>query len=104
MKHTPAPWKVDTSTENTLTIVAPWGEDVKPGDTPLYADYRGGIVCKIEFNAGVPTKAQAEANARLIATAPDYFAIVDAILEDKDLTADHIRNMLRPAHAKAKGD
>jgi len=88
MKHTPAPWIARHI----------------PADEPdvrfsLWVDSSTGAPL-----ADVRTRPdnEHEANARLIAAAPDYYAIVDAILEDDTLTAEHIRNMLRPAHAKAQ--
>ena len=83
---------------------APWIARHIPADEPdvrfsLWVDSSTGAPL-----ADVRTRPdnEHEANARLIAAAPDYYAIVDAILEDDTLTAEHIRNMLRPAHAKAQ--
>jgi hypothetical protein len=72
-KHTPGPWKIDESIDYAVSVHAPWSDKVKAGNTPLFGDYRGGIICEMHYNSGVPTKEQALANAKLIAAAPELF-------------------------------
>ena len=64
--HSELPWKVDKSSEEEICVIVPWSDKVKPFNTALFGDYRGGHICSLQFNNGVPTKEQAEANAAFI--------------------------------------
>lgn len=83
-KHTEGKWEVNEDSPYKIVVVSPWSDKVKPGNTPTFADYRGAHICYIEFNTGVPTKAQAEANARLIAAAPELLEALKEALKDYD--------------------
>ena len=84
-KHTPGPWVVDPC----------W--DIL-GNT----DDGNGMVCQITTDA-VP-RAEAEANARLIAAAPDLLEALRAIIEDRYAQKLGILKLLaRAAIAKAEG-
>lgn len=80
-KYTPGPWKIDEATDNAITIVAPWSSVVRPENTMLFGDYRGGHVCSMQYNSGVPTKEQAMANAKLISAAPELANACYAVLQ-----------------------
>jgi len=71
MKHTVGNWKIDDTIDNTISVVSPWSDKVKPEETATFGDYRGALICEMYYNTGVPTKGQALANAKLIAAAPD---------------------------------
>lgn len=106
-KHTKGNWKVDDSIEYEISIVSPWSAEVRPGDTPTFGDYRGAIICKMDYNSGVPTKKQALANARLIAAAPDMFEALKSIIDywnnsQKGSMNDHIEHSLKLAEAAIK--
>lgn len=67
-------WKVDDSIEYEISVVSPWTDKHQPRDSAVFGDYRGGIICSMNYNGGVPTKEQALANAKLIAAAPDLLS------------------------------
>lgn len=81
MEHTQGPWIVDDSIDGEVSVIAPWSEHVKPANTNLFGDYRGGHICKIDYVQRVPTKEQAIANAALIAIAPEMLDALIAIQE-----------------------
>jgi hypothetical protein len=76
-KHTKGPWKFDAE---AWMIVAPW-TSVEPKDSTLMGDYRGAHIADLSESHGSGkggsrdfAKPEAEANARLIAAAPDLLA------------------------------
>ena len=81
-KHTPAPWSLGASYDNN-----PHGDFEVYG--PEYGHYCTGRVAVVDRRAGGPYLADsvspqaqrltAEANARLIAAAPELFDIVDSL-------------------------
>jgi len=74
-KHTPGPWQVSRDNDTTLTIVAPWSDKVRPG-CEGWGDYRGIHTATLTHHSGegaVPRE-HAEANARLIAAAPELLS------------------------------
>lgn len=89
-KHTPGPWWADTGCRcENITIYG-----TETGDAVDVCDvvYRGDEI-------------QIEANARLIAAAPDLLAALELILtaEERGFGADYIKGCARAAIAKAKG-
>jgi len=80
-KHTEGKWKVDDSSEYNISVVSPWTQVVTPANTMTFGDYRGALICEMHYNSGVPTKEQALANAKLIASAPDLLEALDHLLE-----------------------
>jgi len=80
MKYIPGKWKVDNNLHADIVVYAPWSENVKPGNTATFGDYRGAHICYLTYNSGVPTKEQAKANALLIASAPELLEACKAML------------------------
>lgn len=95
MKHTPGPWKTEEH-DHRFTIVAPWSETLRAGSSNTFGSYLGAHICEIEYCSSenaVPTRDQAEANARLIAAAPDLLAALKwmtALLNDPCHDADEM--------------
>lgn len=86
MNHSELPWKVEEPFASKICIVVPWSDKVKPGNTALFGDYRGGCICELEFNSGVPTKEQATANASFIVRAcNNHERLVEACKEAKSI-------------------
>jgi len=79
-KHTPLPWKMDSSSiPNEVSIISQWSKENDVKDSATFGDYRGSIICSMNFNDGVPTKKQAEANAQFIVTACNsYYELLEA--------------------------
>lgn len=82
--HTPGPWAISAEEPHRLTIVRPWDQTVRPALEAVFGDYRGAIVAHLEYIGGesVPTREKAEANARLIAAAPDLLEAAKDALEE----------------------
>ena len=117
-KHTPGPWVIDEkSDEFKITIHRKWDSIVKPEDTFTMGDYRGAFISEIQhqgIDAPVVKLNQAQANARLIASAPDLLEAAKLTLqkvygmrwEDRDMLFGMDAEpliMLRSAIAKAEG-
>ena len=92
-QHTPGPWRVAFG--NRLEVHGPKDEI--------------GWPASIVYNAGLCTSEEAQANARLIAAAPDMLAALQDIMaessrddDDHDVIAT-IQGVCRAAIAKAKG-
>jgi len=103
MPHTPGPWVTDTDDGLTqVSVHAPWGENVRPGDSATFGDYRGAMICAAQFlHSGVPTKEQAVANAQLIAAAPDMY---EALKELRGVVRGmYALSIINAAIAKAEG-
>jgi len=68
MAHTKGEWKVNKASESKITIVSPWNNEVKPGESSGYGDYRGLHICYLEHQKDNPcvSEKQAEANAKRI--------------------------------------
>lgn len=97
--HTPGPWDIQPA---TLGFRTPCADDAK--DQMIVA----GLMCVGVIWDGVfeKVKAEQEANARLIAAAPDLLAICEKILDedDKDSFVDReLWEELQATVAKAKG-
>jgi hypothetical protein len=109
MDHTKGNWKVDESTPNTITVVSPWSQKVKPGNTSVFGDYRGAHICEMHWNTGVPTKETAMANARIISASPDMLdACIEAFKMYQEIQPaggwQHVEDLLRFAITKATGE
>lgn len=96
-KHTPGPWK--------------FGFESASSDWAIVTDASGGVVANVNAESGpdaisapATRKMPREANARLIAAAPDLLAacqkIVDAVEDGDEMAA---IEMARAASAKATG-
>lgn len=103
-KHTPGPWHYSGE-------ISPCGYEVKH---PLYcgevradeSDRYLGSVCEIQSADHVDgiSNEEAEANARLIAAAPELLDACEACLARDDIADDELGVMLRAAIAKARGE
>jgi len=99
--HTPAPWKVliDEDNKYPLSVIDPATENHPQG--PVH-------ICNINPNLGT----ESEANAALIAAAPDLLAVLcemlgaaeTDLLDDKSNVWRSAMNDARTAIAKAKGE
>ena len=79
LKHTPGPWKAKETNKETITIVSPWSDKVKPESCDGYGSYLGIHISEIKHQNDNPcvSKMTADANARLIAAAPE---MLDALI------------------------
>jgi len=88
-KHTPGPWRVQR--ETTYPLFTVWGHAPNAAETPLLV-----------------AKNISEANARLIAAAPDLLAAAKACLAHDDAgdwrSVLHGKEQLRAAIARAKAE
>ena len=75
-KHTPGPWYV-TDYDSALHVCRKWDANVRPGDSATFGSYLGAHIADIQYNSGVPTKEQAQANARLIVASPLLLAALE---------------------------
>jgi hypothetical protein len=79
MKHTQGPWYLKEY-NNRFHVLRAWDEKVKPGDCATFGSSYGAHIASVKYNSGVPTREQAEANARLIAAAPDMLEALKNIV------------------------
>jgi hypothetical protein len=97
-KHTPGPWKVHPHgpVDNPLTQVGPSGIAV----CEVYPDRDWSTI------RGVPFQKQErrDADARLIAAAPELLDALETIERAETLTRMELRDIARRALAKAKGE
>lgn len=102
-KHTKGPWiNRHWNERGSIVIEAPnFGIDptrkVARCDPPMIDDGEGGMIC------GVDQVAETEANARLIAAAPELLAACKAVLFDHSMTWDDQKAQLFAAVNKAEG-
>lgn len=89
MKHTPGPWSYKPANHGTLASVQ---------YDPAYVESGCNPVCICHHGGSYPDKATAEANARLIAAAPELLAALESLPDS--LRTDVIRAAIR----KAKGE
>lgn len=89
MNHTPGPWRVGHSYGAVVTDVD------SPGvwcDEENRRGYGGNLVCE---------SVRSEANARLIAAAPDLFEALEMVRDaDEDCKRDGLPTIPEPARAK----
>jgi hypothetical protein len=81
--HIPGPWHL-VEYDNAFHVCRKWDGNVRPGDTQTYGSCYGAHIADVEHqgdDAPVVTRAQAEANARLIAAAPDLLAALLALVD-----------------------
>lgn len=98
-KHTPGPWVVQNASERTL-----WVGALRVPDDERYGLHT--IITGIDIEDLTPeARAKKEANARLIAAAPDLLAACEAVAATtwSRNTATIIGEQVRAAIAKAKG-
>jgi hypothetical protein len=84
MEHTPGPWRVSS---------------IRP--TQIMDDH--GIVIAECLDRGTETPFP-EANARVMAAAPDMLALLEEIVEPHELTNDEVLEQARAAIQKARGE
>lgn len=77
-KRTKGEWTVDTSIPYQTSIHSKWSKENPVETSATFGDYRGSVICSMQWNTGVPTKEQAEANAAFICMAVNNF---DSLLE-----------------------
>ncbi len=90
-KHTPGPWKLGRLGKSTQHI-----------DGDLWSSF-----CKVYVVVGGEKNQEGEANARLIAAAPEMFALLEECEKHMIIStqADMIRlDQIRAAIAKARGE
>ena len=85
-KHTPGPWKQN--------------EDTGMNDSGVILDHIGTVIVTDIYGR---TDEEAEANANLIAAAPDLLAALEAAVKHISLIGTEVGNMLEAAIAKARG-
>jgi len=91
--HTPGPWVVGGKDNITVYTSGHRGTyHHRTADCPYWSDRDLG-----------PTKAQAQANARLIAASPDLLAALQAIILESDKLPEDQFRMAAAAIAKATG-
>jgi len=94
-QHTPGPWAISAAMYGVGNLKVHGVEFTRDGITQPIA------------NCGWDDKGEAEANARLIAAAPDLLAalrLCERALEERDAEAEeHAAKAARAAIAKAKG-
>ena len=91
-EHTPGPWTLTTGADNERIVTSTWDADGLDDDVALV--YGG--------NAADPDVR--EANARLIAAAPDGYALALAVAEYFDGTDAPIGQMARDFIDKVRGE
>jgi hypothetical protein len=93
MKHTPGPWEIQRTSALSIYVTQPHD---KPDRTPgYYAEIR-------RFTSDVE---QVEANARLIAAAPELLEILMELQDIVFLTRNNeLHTLMEAAITKAKGD
>lgn len=96
MGHTPGPWRVDET--KALGSYGVWTDyAVNPGyDGAGYQE----MVCSMRPTESKLPREQRDANARLIAAAPDLLAACEMVLDDPGLT-ESANDVIRAAIAKA---
>lgn len=99
-KHTPGPWyakeHVEPAGHGRIDICRQWDNEVKPEASATYGSYLGAHIAKVEFNTGVVTRDQANANAHLIAAAPDLLSALQRL--------DRIERGLEAWHEDARAE
>ena len=89
-KHTPGPWRLS------------------PADDTVVIDATGSEVAAIDGDYNQPEAwPLMEANARLIAAAPDMLAALEAIMGERwspGGRSEHVSDLARAAIAKARGE
>lgn len=109
--HTPGPWVLDEYKEGLyFDVRRRWDSNVTPGNSDTYGSGEGAHITGISYGGpgAVPTRAQAEANGRLIAAAPDLLAALERIaVWDFNILGDCVAEAQAMAQAvikKAKGE
>lgn len=79
----PGPYETETvEAWHEITIYAPWSDEVT-AETATFADHRGAVIAKLNYTEhGVPTRQQAQANARLLKAAPSLYTFLQKIYLD----------------------
>lgn len=105
-EHTPGPWRIG---EKPTGEAHPWIVGERDMERAIFgADSIKLAVCEQWY--GEPESAEAEANARLIASAPELLAALEALRGDllrypnDDAKREMIINAADDAIAKARGD
>lgn len=106
LKHTPGPWKAKETNKETITIVSPWSDKVKPESCDGYGSYLGIHISEIKHQNDNPcvSKMTADANARLIAAAPEMLeALIDIYIKGFELRSDTISFKVKKIIESATG-
>ena len=77
--HTPGPWVASDMNTDSSSPVAVWQHD---GRSDFYLRCSQICECFVDDDGGPVHVVQAEANARLIAAAPDMFSILQRVVMD----------------------
>lgn len=115
MAHTPGPYYLKEY-DCGFEICRKWDVEVTPESTNTFGSCYGAHIARVKYtDGGVPTREQAEANARLIASAPDLLAALEEIAKGEGAfsldplthagnTIDNMKEIARAAIEKAKED
>lgn len=95
--HTPGPWTIGRSADNTPLVMVP----VHPSEGSGF-----GVACVNRLPRLGSVRGDMDANARLIACAPDFAAAAEQMMAHEDAGGDGWwigYEMLKAAYAKALG-
>jgi hypothetical protein len=87
-QHTPGPWSID------------WNFIVAPDPSGEHADVYIAEIAESDEDGRIPSEDQIEANARLIAAAPDLLAALQHVLERATMPG-FLRDEVKAAIARA---
>lgn len=90
VKRTPGEWYIDNKQPYVISIHSKWNNENPVEKSATFGDYRGSYICSMEWNTGVPTKEQAEANAAFICEAVNNY---DKLKEDNAILLDALENL-----------
>lgn len=66
-------------------IVRKWDEAVRAADEPTFGSYLGAHIAELNYTTnGVATREQALTNAQMLASAPELFAALEALLQQAE--------------------
>ncbi len=80
-KWTPGPWEI-VEYDSAFHVCRPWDQNVTPSNSETFGSCHGAHICDVDYNSGVPSRVQAQANARLISLAPEMAEALRSIAEN----------------------